>query len=779
MLRARFAPPPADPPVAQQPDQPGDDKPPVKDPGDDQPGDDQPGDDQPGDDQPGDAPADPEEVDKPKAVAVKQEWISLGSIDPSSPYRMLVTLNNKGASVERIELNSTTYRDLDTDHGYLGHLVLIDQKGDKGCLVNAVGPGTPAAKAVIEKDGSTGLKVGDIITKIGDAPVHMQADLTKWLKQSKRDQQVEVAFKREIKGKREDFIATVKLGELPLQLVGPETTKAAKDEDGKEGKLRVHPQSFLLTLEQLGNQTIASNKEEIAGLPSLYTENWTLVKKSLNSVSFSLEIPSKTGTLEVIKRYTLAKLPAEHNEKKDFAQGYHLELDIEIHNRGKKNETVAYRLDGATGLIMEGEWYMRKISPDWGGAGLRDVVYAGKDEANKMHRLPVIIEEEEERNVPVPLFDPSAPERVPLQYAGVDASYFSVVLIPEKSQLEAHPSDYIFAKGYARVVAGVMEKRLHSRTDVSTRLISQTIDIKPGESMTRKFTVFAGPKDPEVLEEYGLRNILVYGWFGPVAKLMLMILGFFNMIVHNYGLSIIMLTVLVRGLMLPMGRKQARNAQKMQELAPEMKKIAEKYKKDMEKRAKAQQELFKKHNYNPLAGCGVMFVQLPVFIGLYRALSVSIDLRQASLIPGLKWCSNLAGPDMAWYWANLLPEFLAGETGWLGPYLNILPLMTIALFIVHQKLFMPPATDEQQQMQQNMMKYMMIFMGVMFFKVASGLCLYFIASSLWGIAERKLLPKAKPTEQTKEDQAALVKSDPNDKNGAAAKKKARRKQKKK
>jgi YidC/Oxa1 family membrane protein insertase len=118
-------------------------------------------------------------------------------------------------------------------------------------------------------------------------------------------------------------------------------------------------------------------------------------------------------------------------------------------------------------------------------------------------------------------------------------------------------------------------------------------------------------------------------------------------------------------------------------------------------------------------------------------------LRQAPLISeSIRWCSNLAAPDMLWFWEPYLPKMLAAPTGWLGPYLNILPLVTIGLFLWQQKMFMPPPTDEQSAMQQKMMQYMMIFMSFMFFKVPSGLCLYFIASSLWGIAERKLLPKA-------------------------------------
>ena len=90
----------------------------------------------------------------------------------------------------------------------------------------------------------------------------------------------------------------------------------------------------------------------------------------------------------------------------------------------------------------------------------------------------------------------------------------------------------------------------------------------------------------------------------------------------------------------PMSRKQMANAHKMQLLQPEIRRIAEKYKDNMEGRTKAQQELFKKHNYHPLSGCGLIFLQLPIFIGLYRSLMVDVELRQAPLITeSLRWCS--------------------------------------------------------------------------------------------------------------------------------------------
>ena len=176
-----------------------------------------------------------------------------------------------------------------------------------------------------------------------------------------------------------------------------------------------------------------------------------------------------------------------------------------------------------------------------------------------------------------------------------------------------------------------------------------------------------------------------------------------------------------------------------------MKKIAEKYKDDMEGRLKAQQALQKRVGFNPLAGCLPMFLQLPIFMGLYRALSVDIDLRQKPLWSPNGWASNLAAPDQFMYWGDWMPEFIAGRgTGWLGPYLNILPIFVVVLFITQQKLFMPPATDEQTAMTQKVMTIMTLFMGLFFFRVPAGLCIYFIASSMWGIGERLLVKKTLP-----------------------------------
>jgi YidC/Oxa1 family membrane protein insertase len=208
-----------------------------------------------------------------------------------------------------------------------------------------------------------------------------------------------------------------------------------------------------------------------------------------------------------------------------------------------------------------------------------------------------------------------------------------------------------------------------------------------------------------------------------------------------YGVCIVLLTVLVRGAMFPVSRKQALTSLRMQELAPELKKLQEKHKDNKQALGLAQMELYRKHGVNPMGSCWMIFLQMPVFLGLYYALQESIHFRLAPFL----WIQNLAAPDMLVWWGTQIPWVSRWQDyGWilyLGPYFNLLPVLAVGLMIVQQKMTLPPATDEQTAMQQKMMKYMMIFMGVMFYKVAAGLCLYFIASSLWGFAERKLLPK--------------------------------------
>ena len=295
-------------------------------------------------------------------------------------------------------------------------------------------------------------------------------------------------------------------------------------------------------------------------------------------------------------------------------------------------------------------------------------------------------------------------------------------------------------------------RRRRSYANVTYRLFSEPRRSSRARSVTHAYTVFAGPKRPDLLAEYyaaddrrPTRSTTSSTTAGSAAwrSAMVGLLHVFYGVVGNYGIAIIMLTVLVRGCMFPISRGQAKSMAKLQELRPEMERIKEKYKGDQQKQAQAMQQLYRKHNVNPLGGCLPMLIQLPIFIGLYRGLAVDVELRQAPLFGDSD--SLVLEPGGAGHVLRLVGLHAASSSPRrglfrLGPYLNVLPLVTIGLFLLQQKMFMPEPANEQAAMQQKIMKYMMVFMGILFYKVPSGLCLYFIASSLWGIGERKLFP---------------------------------------
>jgi YidC/Oxa1 family membrane protein insertase len=670
------------------------------------------------------------------AAAVPTQFFSLGSLDPDSGYRMLVTATNTGAAIRRAEMTSPRYRDQHDRNGYLGELELSPV--DAGLQVQVVGAGTPAANA--------GLAVGDVIVGIGNpetAAIKTVEEFTAALAATEPGQSIILQIRRGDAAPQS--ITVQELIWRPFAVLRPEIEnyrmRGAEPPPNFED-----PASFLVTLSAVNGKVLERTQaEQIAKL--LETENWEVAEHTETSVTFRRAIPE--WKFELLKRYTLEPVPPDQRDAvadRDYP-AYHLRMDVELRNTSDTQQSVAYRLSGPTGMPLEGWWYAHKISQRWfSGAGLRDVAlrFAGSPEVQI--DCPQIAEGDVE-----PMGEGQA-----LAYAGVDGQYFAAVLIPIREALDDSWFDVVEA-----VVAGtpVSSRTPMTYTNVTCRLSRQGIPLDVGATHRDSYQIFLGPKRPELLAKYqsagdpnySLKDIVYYGLslFGVVARAMLGILHFFYSLVGNYGIAIVMLTVLVRGAMFPISFKQTQNMARMQALKPEMDRITEKYKTDMQKRSQAIQELYRKHQINPLGGCLPVFLQLPIFIGLYRALMIDVELRLSPMFGEvIRWCSNLAAPDMFFDWSSVMPDFINGGQGifGLGPYFNVLPIVTVALFLVTQKMAMPAPTNEQAALQQKMMKYMTVFMGLLFYKVAAGLCVYFIASSLWGIAERKLLPKAATTD---------------------------------
>ncbi len=728
------------------------------------------------------------ETDATAAVtAIEPNWVTLGSMDPKSPYRMLVTLTNQGAAVVRAELNTEKYRDVQEPSGYLGQIVADEKLAEKdsgGVTVQVVGPGTPAHKF--------GLQVGDRIIRFdrkikqGDktfvtAVIKNFAGLRENLQKTRPGDYIELTVRR--LGHDGDLPVGVILQQHPMNVLRPESVPENYDGyrqlgglhgaviggddlggvvfDGS-GNIDNVPRnsdqlSFLTTLWKIdGKETSlpvgmgrntskqrgivardASVDSELEGV-ELRQEPWELVSSAENEAVFRRTVPR--WKLEMRKTYRLAKVETLEGQATSVGAGYHLVLKIEVRNLDTKARTVAYQLDGPTGLPLEGGWYARKTGPGWSGYGIRDVVVRFAGNAAQTVDNSTIASDK----FSTPWIDE------PLDYVGVDSLYFQCTLKPQKPEGEEawHVRSFPIRVGEKNADWPML-------TDVSYRLLSREKTLQPANGpdsgpesrLEHEYSVFLGPKDTRILAEYGLDGTIAYGWFWFAAKPLLGVLHFFHGLGMSYAVAIIALTICVRLLIFPMSLKQAAGAVKMQLIQPELKEINEKYKDDMQARSAATSAVFKKHNYHPMSGCLPIFIQLPIFIGLYKALSIDAGLYGTPLISSsVRWCSDLA-PDMLFDWSSFWasigwPGFNAGQGMFtLGPYFNLLPLLTIVLFLIQQAVMMPPPTDEQSRMQRKMMQYMMIFMGFLFFKIPSGLCIYFIVSTLWGLAERRFIPK--------------------------------------
>ena len=667
-----------------------------------------------------------------RAQEMQGDLTTIGSLEPDSGQRYLITANSLGGTIRRIELNHRKkdgrhfYRDLEITYGYIGSLDCYD--GSQGCTVGVVGAGTPAASA--------GLKQGDVIDSIGGVEITSKFEFETALSKTKPGDEIEVVITRD----GESSNLSVTLGEKPIELIRPEP--------GVIDPTRKLIESFSMSLMKPADD-VTKMWDALGG--DMLHSKWQVRQTNIDgndAIEFTYKIESSdlqqfevAGPLRVVKRYILPTF--EPSEELDPAS-FHWNFEIEVFNDSAEAQKLGYSLVGPTGTPSETWWYANKI---YGGGGLTGIggardVSASLPDVGYVFRgnSDVISNLKEKPPEPTFVISPydtvTTPEKGRWNWVGIDAQYFNITMI-NKDQTSLANNINAVADG-AEIPKNSREQRLVD----CTSMLFEKFEVPAGGSVKRSFQMFAGPKEKVILSEFGLDENRAFGWFWWCSKPLLALLHAFYFLSggFSYGIAIIMLTVLVRCFMIPFSRKAALNAQMMQALQPKMKEIADKYE-DLQERGAAQRELFAKHKYNPLGGCLVMFIQLPVFLGLYRGLSVDIALRDQPLFPGLAWCSDLSAPDKFMYWKDWMPAALGAEGGWLGPYLNILPLITMVLFLVQQKLFTPPAVDDQQKMMQKMMGFMMIFMGIMFFKVPSGLCLYFITSSLWGILERKLLPK--------------------------------------
>ena len=254
--------------------------------------------------------------------------------------------------------------------------------------------------------------------------------------------------------------------------------------------------------------------------------------------------------------------------------------------------------------------------------------------------------------------------------------------------------------------------------------------IGPGAQLQAKYFLFLGPKSMRIIRGVGhdLGKAIDFGMFTFIAKPCLWLMNFLHDYIPNYGLAIIILTILIKIVLWPLGSKSYKSMSEMKKIQPLMKDIREKHKDDKKKMNEEVMALYKTYKINPLGGCLPMVVQIPVFFALYRMLYSAIELRHA---PFFLWINDLSAPDRLFRFGFEVP-FMEPPYG-----IPVLTLVMGGTMLLQQKMS-PPMGDPTQA---KMMMLMPVVFTVIFINFSSGLVLYWLVNNVLSIAQQYYIQK--------------------------------------
>ncbi len=299
-----------------------------------------------------------------------------------------------------------------------------------------------------------------------------------------------------------------------------------------------------------------------------------------------------------------------------------------------------------------------------------------------------------------------------LQWIALQGRYFMTGLIAQKL---TEASMQLFAEPQKRIEA---------------RYVLPETTFAPATRTQYSYQLYFGPMSIGILKKVGhdLDKIINFGMFDILAKPMVWLMNFLYSFIPNYGVAIIILTILTKILLWPLGSKSYKSMSEMKKIQPLMKEIREKYKNDKKKMNEEVMGLYRTYKINPLGGCLPMVVQIPVFFALYRMLYQSIELRHA---PFFLWINDLSAPDRLFHF-NFTVPFMQPPYG--IPVLTIIMGVTMLL----QQKMSPPMGDPAQA---KMMMFMPLIFTVIFINFPAGLVLYWLVNNILSIAQQYYIQK--------------------------------------
>ena len=334
------------------------------------------------------------------------------------------------------------------------------------------------------------------------------------------------------------------------------------------------------------------------------------------------------------------------------------------------------------------------------------------------------------------------------KWAAISGKYFTCIAIPLLAQYEINFSE--------KPEPGIASA---SRLNIIRPILNspRAIDI---------YRFYLGPKNQEALNIYnngnngfGLTDMQLVevantrGILSPLENILKWLLLLFYGLIPNYGIAIILLTLLVKILFFPLTKKSSEATLRMQSVAPKIKELQEKYKDNRQKLNVEMAELYKKEGYNPLSGCLPMLLQIPIFFAMYNLFNNHFDLRGAEFIPG--WIPDLSLPESI---LNFPAGFQMPILGWTA--LRLLPFIYLGSQLLYGKVTQTP--DQKSNSQMKMMLYVMpIVFFFILYNVPSGLLIYWIFSNLLTMVQQLAINKyLAPRRAAQAAEAAAAKSTP-------------------
>ncbi len=434
----------------------------------------------------------------------------------------------------------------------------------------------------------------------------------------------------------------------------------------------------------------------------------------------------------VVNRWRIRKIYSFTGKRKHgFA------LRIEVTNLSSTSRSLIYQLGGPAGIIPDDQTRFGAIE-----ALSASLAEPEQTDAEVKRFSPAKLAEADK--------DPSGnpkPERDQsrdLTFIGLKNRFFAVLLLTGKPGLPIESEIRFLAVGkdYAKKAGEEFQSYFSHNKDSDGRLLNaemafevQEKGVQAGATVRHEYLFYAGPADGDILHAFDehLNHVVSYtvSWFDPLSRLLIWLLKKISSVVVNYGLAMILLTILVKSCLHPLTRKALASGHKMQQVAPKMKEMQKKYANDRAKLNQEMMRLYAEEGVNPMGGCLPMLLQMPIFFALYGAFAKGFAGRQAVFIPGL--IDDLSLPDNLFALGFTVP--FVNVT-----FFNILPIFYLFLQMMHMRM-QPKSTDPQVAQQQKMMRIMPFFLMFIFYNMPSGLVLYFTVSTFYTIVEHWLIKR--------------------------------------